>query len=585
VENTKKQTLIQGGILILKILLITSLCILLAGPYTLRSIENPLKNGIDILLVLDLSKSMLAEDIIPSRMESARSSLQALVARRSEDRVGLIGFAGQPFTLSPLSFDLTGVSDILARTGVDTIRQELPGLSGTALGDGLLLASDEFGEDLKRERVMIVITDGEANVGIPPRDTIALLKQKKIRVHTIGVGDSRWTELAVTNARGQKEYFLDTNGQRIIASIDEPLLWEIAESTGGQYQNAKSAGALDSIITSLGKLEKKQLQAPPTLEKQSLSIWIGIIIWILLLWLAILEQYSPTSLFRVALIHSNIYTPESYNYRIIPILHRIVVVSYILGATLLGYALWALISGVSIPPNSTVSLVVDLSRSMLVEDVSRSSNTPISRLELARESLLSTLEKIPKSQSVSLIGFGGIVQTLVPATLNREAIIAGISGLRAGSIPGGSNLSLLSEYLNSRPDTFALVMTDGAIGDANKRAFARISKSQNPPRIVVIGTEKGGPIPLARGLIWGTGYLMNNGTPVISQAGTSEVSIYFPQSSITSVSRSWEIAELEFMPSTPLFETQKLWYILSFASIFLLLSLLIPARFPLKTHA
>jgi Ca-activated chloride channel family protein len=177
------------------------LTLLIAGPYSLQSVQDPLKNGVDIILVLDLSKSMLAEDIIPSRIESARSALQTLVSESPQDRIGLIGFAGKPFTLSPLSFDAVTLKNILARTGVDSIIQELPGLAGSALGDSLLLASEEFGEDLGRERVMLVITDGEANIGIAPRDTLSILKQKNIRVHTIGVGDPRGTELSVTNSQ------------------------------------------------------------------------------------------------------------------------------------------------------------------------------------------------------------------------------------------------------------------------------------------------------------------------------------------------------------------------------------------------
>ena len=128
------------GTLLVKILLLVAIVLLLAQPTTVHNELDPLQNGIDIMLVLDLSKSMLAEDVVPNRIQAGKKVLEGFIARRNEDRIGLIGFAGKPFILSPLTFDHDAISTIVDRTTVDTIKQEIPGLSGTAIGDALLLA-------------------------------------------------------------------------------------------------------------------------------------------------------------------------------------------------------------------------------------------------------------------------------------------------------------------------------------------------------------------------------------------------------------------------------------------------------------
>ncbi len=141
------------------------------------------------MVVLDLSKSMLAEDIAPNRITAGRTLLQDFVAKRESDRVGLIGFAGKPFILSPLTFDHAGLSTILGRTTVDTIRQELPGLSGTAIGDALLLARESLNTGLPRSKVILLVTDGEVNIGISPAEVLPSIVKDRIKIYSLGIGD------------------------------------------------------------------------------------------------------------------------------------------------------------------------------------------------------------------------------------------------------------------------------------------------------------------------------------------------------------------------------------------------------------
>ncbi len=102
------------------------LCITLANPVYTKYIQNPLKNGRDIVLILDLSKSMLAEDISPNRIEAGKTVLSHFIEARNQDRIALVGFAGKPFIFSPLSFDQKGLTEIVQNIGVDSIRQEIP---------------------------------------------------------------------------------------------------------------------------------------------------------------------------------------------------------------------------------------------------------------------------------------------------------------------------------------------------------------------------------------------------------------------------------------------------------------------------
>lgn len=109
------------------------LVLILANPIQIKSIQNPLKKGVDILFVLDLSKSMLAEDIAPNRIDAGKRVLNNFISERPDDRIGLIGFAGKPFVFSPLTFDKKNLASIVGDITVDSIRQEIPGFSGTAI--------------------------------------------------------------------------------------------------------------------------------------------------------------------------------------------------------------------------------------------------------------------------------------------------------------------------------------------------------------------------------------------------------------------------------------------------------------------
>jgi Ca-activated chloride channel family protein len=188
---------------------------------------------VNIIFVLDISRSMLAEDITPNRLESAKSTLASFLSRERGNRVGLIVFAGKPFTTAPLSYDYGALRTIIRSLSVNYILQDIDGLSGTAFGDALLIAGEMFGSGTSASgNIIIALTDGRANTGIDPLLASQLLRESGIRVFPIGIGSTSGTTLFVTNQDGKREYFRDSTGSPLIADLDEATLEKVAEITG-----------------------------------------------------------------------------------------------------------------------------------------------------------------------------------------------------------------------------------------------------------------------------------------------------------------------------------------------------------------
>ena len=229
--------------------------IYIAWPIRQESYETIKKNGIDIEIVMDLSYSMIAEDIKPSRIEVAKSVFQDFILGLETDRVGLILFSGKPFQSVPLSYDYTFLHDFVGDISIDTIDQRNPQLQWTAIGDALVLASDVLTSDesIEREKVIILITDGEANKWVEPLLALKLIQEKGIKTYTIGVGKDDITTISAEIAP-----WVFQNIE--IWGIDEEILQKIASETGAEYYRADSAAALESILERIAELEKKEIE-------------------------------------------------------------------------------------------------------------------------------------------------------------------------------------------------------------------------------------------------------------------------------------------------------------------------------------
>lgn len=267
------------------------MCIL-ANPVSSSVRTDISKKGIDIAIVFDISKSMLAEDIKPNRIEAAKKVMSDFVSRFTSDRLAIVLFAGKPFLSTPLTFDYTALVSAVEQMTTDSIRQDIPGLSGTAMGDGLLVALDTLKGDDKdltnqvRKKVVIVLTDGEANMGINPTIAAKLAKEQGVKIYTLGIGDPAGTELYVTDRFGTKQYFLDQTGKPIRATLDEKTLISIADITGGKYYNAKDGDSLSSVFKELEKLTKTEMKTTSiTVRHPEYEWFLWGIVFLLPVWL------------------------------------------------------------------------------------------------------------------------------------------------------------------------------------------------------------------------------------------------------------------------------------------------------------
>ncbi len=226
----------------------------LAKPTYLFQKETIKKDGIDIQIVFDTSYSMIAEDIAPSRIEVAKEVISTFIGQLEGDRVGIVLFAGKPFTSVPLTFDYDFLQDFLWEVSVNTIDQDRPYLRGTAIWDSLVLAADNLLKDEpEREKVIVLMTDGEANVGIDPLLALRYVKEKSIKTYSIWVGSEDETFIELIDDFWFK--------RRVpIGGVDEETLKKIANETGGNYYRADSKQALDSVFSDIQSLEKKEIE-------------------------------------------------------------------------------------------------------------------------------------------------------------------------------------------------------------------------------------------------------------------------------------------------------------------------------------
>lgn len=258
----KKESLYYLSFLFSLFCIFSLFFILFASPVSYHEKEKINKNGVDIALVLDLSLSMEAPDIAPTRIEAAKKVIKEFIAGLESDRVWIVLFAWKPFVSVPLSFDYPFLLDFIEKTSTDRIDQWVYDLQGTAMGDALLIATNLFDEKSEREKVIILLTDGEANKGIDPKLALKMLKEEGIKTYTIGIG-------------GNEKTFVETYDmawwiQRLeVGAVDEDTLKKIAEETGGKYFLWSSLDSLESIFSEIAKLEKKEIEAESIFIKET----------------------------------------------------------------------------------------------------------------------------------------------------------------------------------------------------------------------------------------------------------------------------------------------------------------------------
>ena len=216
----------------------------IARPRSSSTMEKIDTEGIDIILAMDVSTSMLARDLTPDRISASKDIAIEFISQRPSDRMGIVVFAGESFTQCPLTTDRASLINLMKEVQTDLIED------GTAIGNGLATAIARMKDSDAKSRVVILLTDGVNNRGeVSPQMAAEIAKTYDVRVYTIGVGKEGMAPYPVMTPWG-------VDVQQVKVEIDEKLLEEIAESTGGRYFRATDNTKLAEIYAEINKMEK-----------------------------------------------------------------------------------------------------------------------------------------------------------------------------------------------------------------------------------------------------------------------------------------------------------------------------------------
>ena len=240
------------------------LVVALARPQGIEQNVRTSTEGIDIMLSIDVSGSMLARDFKPDRITAAKEVAASFISDRVGDRLGLVVFAGEAFTQSPLTTDQSTLQTLLARIRSGLIED------GTAIGNGLATAINRLRESEAKSKVIILLTDGINNRGeIAPMTAAEIARAQGIRVYTIGVGSRGTAPYPAVDMFGNMTFI----NQKV--EIDEKTLTEIARLTGGRYFRATDKEKLQAIYDEINQLEKSRVEVTERITYHELFLgWV-----------------------------------------------------------------------------------------------------------------------------------------------------------------------------------------------------------------------------------------------------------------------------------------------------------------------
>lgn len=252
--------------------------------------ETTTRQGIDIMIALDVSGTMAAEDFQPNRIKAAQKITEDFISGITDHRVGLVVFAGVAVTQCPLTIDYGVVTELLRHTSLGMMKQD-----GTAIGDAIVNGVYKFNTTSKekRDKVIILLSDGENNAGIDPLTAAKIAADKGIRIYTIGVGSLEGAPVPYYQ-NGQKIYSQDRYGNYIKPQLDEQLMKDIAYLTKGLYFRATDNKALEEIYKTIATLEKGKIDISKTMQYSERFYWFLFPAFALLL----LEIYLRSRVFQ-----------------------------------------------------------------------------------------------------------------------------------------------------------------------------------------------------------------------------------------------------------------------------------------------
>ena len=264
---------------VLRMATIALIIIILARPQSTDNWDTRNTEGIDIMLSMDISGSMLAEDLKPNRLEAAKEVATAFINGRPNDNIGLVVFSAESFTQCPLTSDHAVLLNLFKEIRHGIIED------GTAIGLGIANAVSRIKDSKAKSRVIILLTDGVNNRGeIAPVTAAEIAQTFGIRIYTVGVGTRGDAPIAFQNQFGNKQYTV------IRDEIDEPALTQIATITGGQYFRATDNASLRSIYQEIDQMEKTKISVQQYSKKQEEYLPVALLTFALLLFEILLRN-------------------------------------------------------------------------------------------------------------------------------------------------------------------------------------------------------------------------------------------------------------------------------------------------------
>ena len=256
--------------LVLELFIILFLSIALANPKIGTELKSINREGVDIVFAIDVSKSMLAEDVAPNRLTRSKRIISEIINSLSSDRVGIVAYAAQAIPQVPLTTDFASVKNFLQIIDTDMLSSQ-----GTSIDSALNLSVNFFDQNSDTNRVLILISDGEDHDDIPD-SIIKLISENNINLITIGIGQEAGTTIPIKIDGTVDSYKKDINGDVVITKRNSDFLLKIASSSKGEYIDGNSTeDALELVKTKLDKIDKSEFESSEFVEyKQQFQIFI-----------------------------------------------------------------------------------------------------------------------------------------------------------------------------------------------------------------------------------------------------------------------------------------------------------------------
>jgi Ca-activated chloride channel family protein len=264
------------------------LILALARPQVGTKLEEVKREGVDIMIAIDVSESMNAQDIKPSRIAKARHEVASLIEKLEGDRIGLIAFAGEAFVQCPLTLDYGA-----AKIFLEVLEPGLIPTPGTNLMAAIQLAMESFETAERKHKVMVLITDGEDTQGQDVLEAAKAAETEGVVIYTVGIGSAQGVPIPVLDESGNQTGFKkNRQGEVVVSKLDELALEKIALQTGGKYYRASSGEAeLDRIYEAISGMEKKELASLKFSQYEERFQWLlGIALFLLILETMISER-------------------------------------------------------------------------------------------------------------------------------------------------------------------------------------------------------------------------------------------------------------------------------------------------------